>query len=75
MRKIIKSEALRELRELRRHAVKVARRLRRFDPDGACSLSAACAVQDIEQAVENIDGKGVETPKDIQGWLDEAAGI
>ena len=67
-----KNSVLRELRTLRREAIKVARHLRKYDPDGACALSAACAVQDIEQAIENIDCKGMETPSDLQQWLNEA---
>lgn len=60
---------MRELRALRREAVKVARHLRKWDPYGECSLSAACAVQDIEQAMENVTGVTVDTPKDSQKWL------
>lgn len=63
---------MRELRALRREAVKVARHLRKFDPEGACSLSAACAVQDIEQAMENVAGVIVDTPKDLQKLLFDA---
>ena len=60
---------MRELRALRREAVRVARHLRKFDPEGACFLSAAIVVQDIEQAMEDITGVTVDTPKDLQKWL------
>ena len=60
---------MRELHALRREAVRVARHLRKFDPEGACSISAAIAVQDIEQAMENVTGVTVDTPKDLQKWL------
>ena len=57
------------LKAIQRMLVRKAVQLHKWDPEGACSRSVACAVLDIEQAVENIDGIGMDTPKVIRDIL------
>ena len=60
-----------QVKKLVLKARKLAVSLHKWDPNGACSHSVACAVIDLEQAVENIDGVGMETPKAIADILKE----
>lgn len=56
-------QAVAMLKGMREGMLDVVKALHKWDPDGTCSRSLACAVQDVEMAIENVDGIGIDTPK------------